>query len=542
MKLPAFAESRIEKAYSGKDSESVEIARTLFVVTSSLAALAFIMAFLIQSRGYTKYLIVGLLILLLVFSVMILFGRARGASFLTTTVISIVLSSIAFLNADFEGFYEFYMIGFLNLFAMGVTALVQYRSWQVFFPAAYASFAVLADFFFRALPFAREKGESAQYDDAVIVIALSFLVAFALNTMNRRSRRFLDASREATARGDRQLEILKGAMDASSEALAQGSRLSDTAKRTASYASESANLVKRAEASMNALSDDSRRLGDEITRIGSSSARARSSAEGQSSVINETSAAIEQMTASIRNINNVTRDRQGAVRELSKSTEDGRNIVAASSKSMVAVESSTGAILDIVNVISAVAAQTNLLAMNAAIEAAHAGDAGRGFAVVADEIRKLSEQTSKSVKAVTDTVKGTIRDIRAAGENNERAVGSFATIAREAELVSGAMQEIIDGLDELSKGTDEINRGVSDSVSSTNELREAVAALDSQITKARETLSALEEAAKQVDTDLATVSETIESISSEAAQVGVIGEQNASGLVSLKAALSRIGD
>ena len=237
------------------------------------------------------------------------------------------------------------------------------------------------------------------------------LVATSLNALINREKRFLAQSREATARADRQLGLLKGALDASTTSLAQGNMLSDSAKKTAAFAADSADLVKRAEQAMHALADDSRKLGDEIGRIGASSARARSSAEGQSSVINETSAAIEQMTASIRNINGVTRDRQGAVRELSKSTDDGRNIVSASSKSMGAVESSTGAILDIVNVISAVAAQTNLLAMNAAIEAAHAGEAGRGFAVVADVIRKPSEQTSKSVKAVTDTVKGTIRDI-----------------------------------------------------------------------------------------------------------------------------------
>jgi len=539
MKLPSFAEKGLVRAYVGEDPEIIETARTLFIMTASLSLVAFLMVFLIRSQGAERYVMAGLFLILGGLSVLTFLGKARSASFLTTVILSVVLSAVPFLNSSVENFYEFYMIGAFNLFAMGLTALVEFRSWQVFFTAGVSAVAVTLDQVLRVGPYLSAAGENMQVDDAIIVIVLGFIVASALNVLVRREKRFLTLSQGAVARADRQLTALRGAMDASSAVFERGSRLTESARLTAGLASETSSLVGQAKESMDALSGNSRRLGEEISQIGDSSARARSSAEAQSSVINETSAAVEQMTASIRNINGVTRDRQGAVKELAKSTEEGREIVAASSKAMGAVESSTGAILDIVKVISAVAAQTNLLAMNAAIEAAHAGDAGRGFAVVADEIRKLSEQTSKSVKAVTDTVKGTIADIRHAASNNEKAVASFATIAGEAELVSGAMREIIDGLDELSKGTDEINRGVSDSVTSTSELRDAVGSLDAQIVKARESLSSLESASNQVERDLSKVGDKISSISAEAERVEEIGLSNAEGLASLTAALGQ---
>lgn len=541
MSILSLVNKRLNAAYSSKDKEFVIIARIILLVAVILAVVSLTIALIIRMEGSGRNMLWALSACMTVLAFLVLAGKARAASVLVSLILSILLSSLTFMLPVYRGFMEFYMIGFLNLFAMGVTVVIAYWAWQVFFISGTATIAVLLNLFARHVPAIRVSGEALQYDDAIIVVLLVLLVAISLNGVMKRSRRFLALSTDAAARSERQNRILRDAMGASSAAFAQGAQLAESASRTNDLTSESARIVGRAESSMRELSDDSRLLDEEIARIAKSSTKARDSAEGQSSVINETSAAIEEMTASIMNINSVTRERKSAVRELSGSTEAGSKIVAESAHSMGKVEASTGAILDIIKVISAVAAQTNLLAMNAAIEAAHAGEAGRGFAVVADEIRKLSEQTSKSVKAVTDTVKGTINDIRMAAEGNEKAVASFATIAREAELVSGAMDEIIDGLDELSKGTDEINRGVADSVTSTNTLREAVSELDAQIASAKGSLDALKGAAEKVERDLSNVVSTIDSIAEEAQRVDDIGQANAKGLGTLKGALDEAG-
>ncbi len=127
--------------------------------------------------------------------------------------------------------------------------------------------------------------------------------------------------------------------------------------------------------------------------------------EDQSSSITQTSAAIEEMDASISNVRVITEKKETASKDLVSHTVEGKRKMEEMGKGIDSIDSNIDSIQEIIKVINHIATQTNLLSMNAAIEAAHAGSAGKGFAVVAAEIRKLSESTSGNAKLISNTLK-----------------------------------------------------------------------------------------------------------------------------------------
>ena len=192
--------------------------------------------------------------------------------------------------------------------------------------------------------------------------------------------------------------------------------------------------------------------------------------ERQSDSVAQSSSAIEEMIANIQSVTNTTIKNIENVNELIEASDVGRAGMQEVASDIQEIAHESEGLLEINSVMQNIASQTNLLSMNAAIEAAHAGDAGKGFAVVADEIRKLAENSSKQSKTISTVlkkIKSSIDKIMVSTDNVQK---KFQAIDSGVKLVADQEQNIRNAMEEQSQGSKQIL----DAIGNVNEITRQV--------------------------------------------------------------------
>jgi methyl-accepting chemotaxis protein len=193
------------------------------------------------------------------------------------------------------------------------------------------------------------------------------------------------------------------------------------------------------------LEEIDKKVNDLNTKVGS-----------QAEAVAESSAVTEKMVRSLKDTSELSRQKQESIKGLIGNAAKGQASMQETINSVKSISEMVDGIGSAIKIIAGIAANTNLLAMNAAIEAAHAGDAGRGFAVVADEIRRLSITTRENSTNISQTLSSIIKGINVTANSSNDTGVVINGMSGEINGFAETMTELINALTGLSSGSSEI--------------------------------------------------------------------------------------
>ena len=193
----------------------------------------------------------------------------------------------------------------------------------------------------------------------------------------------------------------------------------------------------------------------------------------QADGVSEASSAVEEMIGNINAVNNSVERMSDSFDTLESLAASGNEKQNEMHTKIALIESQSEMLLEANKVIASIASQTNLLAMNAAIEAAHAGGAGAGFAVVSDEIRKLSENSASQSRTIGEQLKNISNSIGTVVKTSDETSKMFASVAAKIRETDEIVKQIKSAMEEQRTGSVQINQALHSMSDSTAEVKRA---------------------------------------------------------------------
>jgi methyl-accepting chemotaxis protein len=530
--------------YSGDKLEVRKKVRILLITNLVLAVFAVILGTTMFLTGAT---VVG--ILLGVFfafcDVTMILIRMKKYK-IAVNLFIFVLFAIMFLAIKFDqyiGSYETYVFATLGLFLLTTTILVGYTRLQPIIVTILNVAAILLIYFLDT--YVQQKFSILTIDiqsiatSLVMVIVGGIFGSITLSLQKELVREAEDRAKINRLRFEKVDLVLKNAQEKTlenSRTLSEASEASiKMIREFSSHLEEITNGIEQLYASVNSSSEAN-------SNVVKSSGIVKDTVAKYSELVGHVSSSIEEIVTAIRSLAENAKSKRSSINTLVESAHEGEQKIGVGVESIKGISQSTSGMLSIADMITDVASRTNMLALNASIEAAHAGESGKGFAVVAGEIRKLAEETTRNSKSITENLKKNIEEIKTTVEIASGTGDSFQKINSEIKGVITLIEEVIVGVEQMSVNAGDILTAVSEIMQSSVGVDQAMQESQNMIALSNEGIGKVNELSDDIVSLISHIGESFEAMKTEAENANRFVTENMEMLNGLYSEIRDIGE
>jgi methyl-accepting chemotaxis protein len=457
------------------------------------------------------------------------------------TLFLVMFAAIKF--DEYKNVYECYVFGTLGSFLLIASALIGNRSRQAVVLTLLNLLAIAILYIADTLPEEMKAGGvsvlaiQSLATSVVMVTAGGFLSTVMVKMQNQL---LIQVEKEAKKALENYQELNTTILGTQDKVMTVGASLALRTDNTITAIETMQKKIQEITLGMRSLSHALKRSGDSNSRAVSRHEKVQEVLESYSNQVNVASTAIEQMAAAVKNIGGQANQKRDAVRNLAGMARSGETKLTAIKEAIDQVLESSNSMMDLSRIIGDVADRTNLLGLNASIEAAHAGTVGKGFAIVADQIRKLSEEVAKSTRTIAETLEITRGAVARASSENDEAIEFFRQISSDISGVTQMMEEFLSSVQEISSGANDVLTAVETVANLTHTTEQAVAESRESINTSSDGIRAVVAIGEQVRMEAEDINSRFGTIREDALSVKKLGDENMGYIEDLKVRIEAI--
>lgn len=286
---------------------------------------------------------------------------------------------------------------------------------------------------------------------AIIINTIAIFVVYAVTKlMDKFNEKIILSAEDAEKSAKTSLSSITKVIEESKNGLEVGERLHKGAQKASGDINEVQGLYAGIVKNAMGLTENSVEISDSSEAVKNHAEQMKASVEKQNAYIGETSEALNSISGNLSNLNTIAEQRSSNMKKMMETLDSEKNLIRKIVEEVKLVQESSDGIAGFVKTVDSIAEQTGLLAMNASIEAAHAGERGKGFSVIAQEIRKLSEQTTRNAKQISEEL----------GKNAEVVLSTTQSVASFEQYIQKTTEEMrstIEMIEQLLTGIKDID-------------------------------------------------------------------------------------